>query len=103
MSQRTSEPMSALSEGNIAVVTGAASGIGLAAARRLVGMGLIVCMVDRSQAALAAAAKEIGSNATPLVVDTSDPVAMQRVATEVANQFGPVAFFDEQCRHRRWR
>jgi NAD(P)-dependent dehydrogenase (short-subunit alcohol dehydrogenase family) len=84
--------MSALSEGNIAVVTGAASGIGLAAARRLVGMGLIVCMVDRSQAALAAAAKEIGSNATPLVVDISDPVAMHRVATEVANQFGPVAF-----------
>jgi NADP-dependent 3-hydroxy acid dehydrogenase YdfG len=63
--------MSALSKGNIAVVTGAASGIGLAAARRLAGMGLIVCMVDRSETALVAAAKEVGSNATPFVVDVA--------------------------------
>jgi NAD(P)-dependent dehydrogenase (short-subunit alcohol dehydrogenase family) len=83
--------MSAFSEGNIAVVTGAASGIGWAAARRLAGMGLIVCMVDRSQAALVAAAKEIGSNATPFVVDVADPAAMYRLATEVADQFGSVS------------
>jgi hypothetical protein len=44
--------MSACSEGNIAVVTGAAGGIGLATARRLAGMGLIVCMVDGGEAAL---------------------------------------------------
>ena len=84
--------MNAFSEGNIAVVTGAASGIGLAVARRLAGMGLIVCMVDRSEAALVAAAKEIGSNATPFMVDVADPVAMHRLATEVADRFGPVSF-----------
>jgi NAD(P)-dependent dehydrogenase (short-subunit alcohol dehydrogenase family) len=84
--------MSALSEGNIAVVTGAASGIGLAAARRLAGMGLIVGMVDRSQATLVATAKEIGSNATPFVVDVADPAAMHRLATEVADRLGPVSF-----------
>ena len=84
--------MSAFSEGNITVITGAASGIGLAAARRLAGMGLIVCMVDRSQATLVATAEEIGSNATPFVVDVADAAAMHRLATEVADRFGPFHF-----------
>jgi NAD(P)-dependent dehydrogenase (short-subunit alcohol dehydrogenase family) len=84
--------MNAFSEGNIAVITGAASGIGLAAARRLAGMGLIVCMVDRSEAALVAAANRIGSNARPFVVDVADPAAVHRLATEVADRFGPVSF-----------
>jgi NAD(P)-dependent dehydrogenase (short-subunit alcohol dehydrogenase family) len=55
-------------------------------------MGLIVCMVDRSQATLVAAAKEIGSNATPFVVDVTDSVAIHRLATEVADRLGPVSF-----------
>src|SRR5262245_14509900 len=84
--------MSALAAGNVAVVTGAASGIGLAAARRLAAMGLNVVMADRSEAALAAAAKAIGSNATPLVVDVVDPDAMQNLAKDVADRFGPVSF-----------
>jgi len=84
--------MGALAAGNVAVVTGAASGIGLAAARRLAGMGLVVCMADRSEAALAAAAKEIGGNAVPLVVDVVDPDAMHRLAKEVADLAGPVSF-----------
>ena len=83
--------MSAFSEGNVAVITGAASGIGLAAARRLAGMGLIVFMVDRSEAALAAATKEFGSNARPFVVDVTDPTDMHHLATEVADRFGPVS------------
>ena len=37
----------ALVEGRVAVVTGAASGIGLAAAKRFAAMGLKVCMADR--------------------------------------------------------
>src|SRR5262245_25853224 len=84
--------MSALSEGNIAVVTGAASGIGLAAARRLAGRGRIVCMVDRSQAAHGASANAIGSTPTPVVVHVSDPAAMHRLAAEVVDRFGPVSF-----------
>jgi len=84
--------MGALAAGNVAVVTGAASGIGLAASRRLAGMGLVVCMADRSEAALDDAAKEIGGNAVPLVVDVVDPDAMHRLAKEVADLAGPVSF-----------
>jgi NAD(P)-dependent dehydrogenase (short-subunit alcohol dehydrogenase family) len=49
----------ALERGNIAVVTGGASGIGLACARRFAGLGLSVMLADLSDEALAAAKAEI--------------------------------------------
>ena len=39
-------PHPALSPNNVAVVTGGASGIGLAAAKRFAGLGLRVCIAD---------------------------------------------------------
>jgi NAD(P)-dependent dehydrogenase (short-subunit alcohol dehydrogenase family) len=55
----------ALTEGRVAVVTGAASGIGLAAARRFAAMGLKVCLADLSAQALQAAAANVAA-ASPL-------------------------------------
>lgn len=68
--------------GRTALVTGAASGIGLAIARRFTSEGATVLMVDRDGRALRAMAEEIGG--TPLVVDLSDidnlPSAVDQVA-----------------------
>jgi len=83
--------MDALAPGNLAVVTGAASGIGLAVAKHLVGQGLRVCLIDRADAVHARAA-DLGDLATGFVVDVGDRAAMIALAGQVAAQFGPVSF-----------
>jgi len=77
--------------GNVAIVTGAASGIGLAAARRFAAMGLRTCLVDRSGEALAAAERGIDGETACYAVDVSDRWAVTRLAAEIAERFGPVS------------
>jgi len=67
--------MTAALQGQVAVVTGAASGIGLASARAMVGAGARVVMVDRDTAALAAACAPHGDAMLPLVIDLLDAQA----------------------------
>ncbi|HEY9024895.1 MAG TPA: SDR family NAD(P)-dependent oxidoreductase, partial [Burkholderiaceae bacterium] len=55
--------------GQVAVVTGAASGIGLASATALVAAGARVVMVDRDAGALRTACAPHGEAMLPLVVD----------------------------------
>ena len=62
--------------GRLAVVTGAASGIGQAVARRLLAEGADVVAVDINEAGLDAVAE---AGARPLVADLSDPDARARV------------------------
>ena len=59
-------------EGKVAVVTGAASGIGLASAEAMVAAGARVVMVDRDAQALAAHRDKHGDRVLPLVIDLLD-------------------------------
>lgn len=74
--------------GRTAVVTGGASGIGLAIARRLVAEGARVAIADIERESVTAAAEEIG--ATPFVVDVSDAGSVARLAADVRDALGPV-------------
>ena len=67
--------MSTSLHGQVALVTGAASGIGLASARALVAAGARVVLADRDAAALEKACAPHGDATIPLVVDLLDAQA----------------------------
>ncbi|TKG73524.1 SDR family oxidoreductase [Prauserella endophytica] len=54
------------------LITGAASGIGLALAHTLHARGAVLGLVDRDETALAAVAAELGTRAHPAVADVAD-------------------------------
>jgi NAD(P)-dependent dehydrogenase (short-subunit alcohol dehydrogenase family) len=75
----------------VAVVTGAASGIGRAIAERCAAEGMRVVLADIEAAALEEAAKAMdGATVLPYRVDVSDPVAMEEMAEAVYSEFGAV-------------
>jgi NAD(P)-dependent dehydrogenase (short-subunit alcohol dehydrogenase family) len=81
----------AFAPGRTAVITGAASGIGLAAARRLAGMGLNLCLADRSADALRSAADGIDAKRVITeVVDISRPEDLHRLQRAAGEKFGEV-------------
>jgi len=59
-------------EGKVAVVTGAASGIGLASTEAMLAAGARVVMVDRDDAALQVHCRKHGDAVMPLVIDLLD-------------------------------
>ena len=78
--------------GRTAVVTGAASGQGRAAALRLASEGALVAALDIDGAGAAEAAGEIeaaGGRALALAVDVSDPAAVTGAFAESASRLGP--------------
>lgn len=60
---------------NVAVITGAASGIGKAAARRLADLGLLVVLADRDAEQLEAARGETGGAALSRPTDVAVALA----------------------------
>jgi ribitol 2-dehydrogenase len=62
-------------DAKVAVVTGAASGIGLASTLAMLAAGARVVMVDRDKAALDAHRASCGDQVIPLVIDLLDPAA----------------------------
>ena len=81
----------AIAPGNVAVITGGANGIGLAAARRFAGMGLKVAVADRDRDQLALARQALGEGHLAIETDVADPASVAALAQQVAGQLGPVA------------
>jgi NAD(P)-dependent dehydrogenase (short-subunit alcohol dehydrogenase family) len=79
--------------GKVAVITGAASGIGLALSRRLGADGMRLMLADVDEPALSAAARSLeadGAQTAALVTDVSDPDSVGRLARATLDRFGAV-------------
>lgn len=73
----------------IALVTGAARGIGLATSKLFTAQGWHVAMIDCDEAELATAATTVKS-ALPIVCDVSDPHAVTDMIAQVKSHFGRI-------------
>jgi len=77
----------------VAVVTGAASGMGLAIGRRLASLGHRVALLDLDGAAAGSAAAELASSGTAalgMTVDVADRAAVDAALARVRTELGPV-------------
>jgi NAD(P)-dependent dehydrogenase (short-subunit alcohol dehydrogenase family) len=82
----------ALSEGRVAVITGGASGIGLAAAKRCASLGMKLVLADLRQEALDSAATELhGATVITVPTDVSKMEEVQRLKDRAYTEFGEVA------------
>ena len=75
--------MSESLEGKIAVITGAASGIGLATTKALLAQGATVVMVDWNKAALDQLTAELGPKAIPQVTNLLDAESCNAMVPEI--------------------
>jgi NAD(P)-dependent dehydrogenase (short-subunit alcohol dehydrogenase family) len=77
-------------EGQSAIITGGAAGLGLALAQRLAGHGVHVSILDRSQAALHEARTRLGPGCQPYVVDVTDPDSVRAAVADIMARTGQV-------------
>ncbi len=81
---------SADSEYGLTLVTGAASGIGAAVARALLGEGGRVAALDLDEAALHARARELGPDFVPYPLDVTDEAAVGAAVERIEARHGAI-------------
>jgi NAD(P)-dependent dehydrogenase (short-subunit alcohol dehydrogenase family) len=75
-------------EGKVAVITGAASGIGRASARRFAAEGALVCVVDLADEPGKRVADEVGG--LYVHADVTDPADVGRMYEQAASRYGGI-------------
>src|SRR5262249_15804244 len=74
----------------VAIVTGAASGLGRAIARKLHDDGGRVVLLDLNHAAVSKVAEEIGAGAYSFAIDLTNQSQVAKVIGEVGDHFGRI-------------
>ena len=82
-------------EGRVAIVTGAAQGIGFHAAKMMAANGMKVALVDLNAEKIKKAAEDIKAlpdcaGAAPFTCDVSDEKAIEKTVAEIAGHFGRI-------------
>jgi short-subunit dehydrogenase len=79
-----------ISTGNVAVITGAAKGIGAAAARKLARKGMKLCLFDRNRQALEQLAGELEAETLLVTGDITRDEDQQQLRDTVYSAWGKV-------------
>src|SRR5688500_11596291 len=79
--------------GQVAAITGAASGIGLECARAFLADGARVVLIDRAEERLKDVCSDLGAEAVPLVVDLTDPTSVSSMMPQILANTGRVDIF----------
>jgi NAD(P)-dependent dehydrogenase (short-subunit alcohol dehydrogenase family) len=74
----------------VAIVTGAASGLGLSIARKLHAEGAHVALLDLNQAALDNVTPEVGLNASAFAIDLTKQDQVDNIVNQIAERFGRI-------------
>ncbi len=74
----------------VAIVTGGASGLGLAIAKKLHADGARVALLDLNEAALQSAAREVGPNATAFPIDLTNQEQVESTVNKIGEQHGRI-------------
>lgn len=74
----------------VAIVTGAASGLGLSIAKKLHAEGAHVALLDLNEAALQKAAAEVGPNAHAFPLDLTKQDQVESVVNQINERFGRI-------------
>ena len=77
-------------DGDIAVVTGGASGIGQAIARAYAGKGVTVAVVDLDENAAAEVARQLGGGCRAYGCDVADPASVDATVAQVMADLGRI-------------
>ena len=77
-------------DGQVAVITGGAQGIGFAVAQRLIASGAKVSLWDMNAELLASAVKELGENASSVQVNITSYEAISEATKTVETQLGRI-------------
>lgn len=77
-------------QGRVAIVTGAARGMGEAVSRRLIAEGASVCLVDRDEAAVQQVAGSLGDRAHAIAADVTDPAQIEAFVAATVERWGRI-------------
>jgi 2-dehydro-3-deoxy-L-rhamnonate dehydrogenase (NAD+) len=77
-------------ENQVAVITGAASGIGFSIAGRLIGEGAKIAVLDLGEDRLSAAVKALGPSAAAFECDITNETQVEQVIGRAAEKFGRI-------------
>ncbi len=81
----------AISQDRVAVITGGASGIGLATAQLLAEHGMRICISDIDEAALDLASALLPRGTLTITTDVSDAASVEKLKDQVLAEFGEIA------------